>query len=100
MDKTVVKSVGIRDLKNSLSEYLREVRNGKTVLITDRGTVVAELREPHMVYGTAPDYTVMERWIEEGSVRPPLVAKRPIFSTNVHLPNGASQTLLDQDRGA
>ena len=95
-----MKSVGIRDLKNGLSEYLREVRHGATVLITDRGTVVAELREPRAVYGTAPDYTTMERWIEEGNVRPPLVAKRPVSSTSVHLPDGTSQALLDRDRGA
>lgn len=38
--------VGIRDLKNRLSEYIRWVRTGETVLVTDRGEVVAELRRP------------------------------------------------------
>jgi prevent-host-death family protein len=38
--------VGIRELKNSLSEYLRRVRSGESVLITDRGEVVAELTPP------------------------------------------------------
>jgi prevent-host-death family protein len=38
-----VKSVGLRELKNKLSEYVREVRSGETVLVTDRGEVVAEL---------------------------------------------------------
>lgn len=37
-------TVGIRDLKNRLSEYLRLVRAGEDVLVTDRGEVVAELR--------------------------------------------------------
>jgi len=37
-------SVGIRDLKNQLSAYLRLVRAGEDVLVTDRGEVVAELR--------------------------------------------------------
>jgi prevent-host-death family protein len=41
-----VKSVGIRELKNRLSEYLRSVRLGETVLVTDRGEVVAELLPP------------------------------------------------------
>ena len=36
--------MGIRELKNRLSEYLRLVRAGELVQVTDRGTVVAELR--------------------------------------------------------
>src|SRR5688572_868420 len=39
-------AVGIRELKNRLSEYLRLVRAGEVVLVTDRGEVVAELRQP------------------------------------------------------
>ena len=41
-----MKSVGIRELKNRLSEYLRDVRAGERVLVTDRGEVVAELAPP------------------------------------------------------
>jgi antitoxin (DNA-binding transcriptional repressor) of toxin-antitoxin stability system len=41
-----VKSVGVRELKNRLSEYLRAVRAGERVLVTDRGEVVAELAPP------------------------------------------------------
>ena len=41
-----MKTVGVRELKNSLSEYLRDVRRGESVLVTDRGQVVAELSPP------------------------------------------------------
>jgi len=41
-----MKSVGLRELKNRLSEYVREVRSGEGVLVTDRGEVVAELVAP------------------------------------------------------
>jgi prevent-host-death family protein len=41
-----MKSVGLRELKNRLSEYVREVRSGDHVLVTDRGEVVAELLPP------------------------------------------------------
>lgn len=41
-----MKSVDLRDLKNRLSEYVREVRSGEAVLVTDRGEVVAELIPP------------------------------------------------------
>jgi prevent-host-death family protein len=41
-----MRTVGIRELKNSLSEYLRRVRSGESVLVTDRGEIVAELTPP------------------------------------------------------
>jgi prevent-host-death family protein len=41
-----MKTVGVRELKNKLSEYLRRVRLGESVLVTDRGEVVAELVPP------------------------------------------------------
>jgi prevent-host-death family protein len=41
-----MRTVGIRELKNSLSEYLRWVRSGESVRVTDRGEVVAELTPP------------------------------------------------------
>ena len=41
-----MKTVGVRELKNRLSEYLRHVRTGEAVLVTDRGEVVAELAAP------------------------------------------------------
>ena len=41
-----MKTVGVRELKNRLSEYLRAVRRGESVLVTDRGEVVAELSPP------------------------------------------------------
>jgi antitoxin (DNA-binding transcriptional repressor) of toxin-antitoxin stability system len=41
-----MREVGIRELKNRLSEYVRLVRNGEVLMVTDRGQVVAELRPP------------------------------------------------------
>jgi antitoxin (DNA-binding transcriptional repressor) of toxin-antitoxin stability system len=41
-----MKTVGVRELKNHLSEYLRRVRLGESVLVTDRGEVVAEFSPP------------------------------------------------------
>lgn len=41
-----MKSVGLRELKNRLAEYVRQVRTGEAVLVTDRGDVVAELGPP------------------------------------------------------
>ncbi len=41
-----MRTVGIRELKNRLSSYIRHVRSGETVRVTDRGEVVAELTPP------------------------------------------------------
>jgi prevent-host-death family protein len=41
-----MKTVGVRELKNRLSEYIRQVRSGEGVMVTDRGQVVAELTPP------------------------------------------------------
>jgi prevent-host-death family protein len=34
---------GVRDLKNKLSHYLREVKKGRSIMITDRGKIVATI---------------------------------------------------------
>lgn len=38
--------VGTRELKNKLSEYIRRVKKGQTVIVTERGNVVAQLIPP------------------------------------------------------
>jgi prevent-host-death family protein len=35
--------VGIRELKNKLSDYLRRIKTGETVIITDRGKPIAKI---------------------------------------------------------
>jgi antitoxin (DNA-binding transcriptional repressor) of toxin-antitoxin stability system len=37
-------TVGTKELKNRLSHYLRQVRGGEVIRITDRGKIVAEIR--------------------------------------------------------
>lgn len=41
-----MQTMGIRELKNRLSEVVRAVKAGEHILVTDRGTVVAELVPP------------------------------------------------------
>jgi prevent-host-death family protein len=45
--------VGTRELKNKLSEYIRRVKKGQTVIVTERGNVVAQI--------TPPQQTIEER---------------------------------------
>jgi prevent-host-death family protein len=44
MKASVPLSVGSRELKTRLGTYLRRVREGMTLIITDRGRPIAELR--------------------------------------------------------
>jgi len=41
-----MRAVGLKTLKNKLSEYVRLAASGETVLVTDRDRVVAELVPP------------------------------------------------------
>ena len=41
-----MRAVGLKVLKNKLSEYVRLAEGGETVLVTDRDRVVAELVPP------------------------------------------------------
>ncbi len=41
-----MKVVGVKVLKNKLSSYLKLVRDGEVVLVSDRNEVIAEIRRP------------------------------------------------------
>jgi prevent-host-death family protein len=38
--------VGVRDLKNQLSQYLQYVKNGEKVIITEHNKIIAEISVP------------------------------------------------------
>jgi antitoxin (DNA-binding transcriptional repressor) of toxin-antitoxin stability system len=59
-----MKTVGLKLLKNKLSEYVRCAAAGETIIITDRGRPVAELTQPR---GKAE--SIIERGIREGWIR-------------------------------
>jgi len=62
-----MKAVGVKVLKARLSEYLRLVKTGETVLVTERDEVVAELR-PAYHQATTPSTLEegLERLAERG----------------------------------
>jgi len=97
-----MKSVGLRELKNRLSEYVREVRGGEEVLVTDRGEVVAELVPPGHRMGERPAGapTSLLALARRGLVTlgapndPALYPELPSI-----LKRYTSQQLLDEERG-
>ena len=95
-----IKTVGIKDLKNNLSAYLRDVKRGSRILVTDRDEVVAELREPFSLSPLERENPLLAEWVREGKVRLPTRPKRslpPLPSLNI-----SRETILkiiDEDRG-
>ncbi len=92
--------VGIRELKNRLSEYVRRVRAGEEFLVTDRGRVVAELRQPTGV-PTGAEYSGLIRHARAGWVRlgaPNVAASYPRVPRS--LSQGNARRLLDEERGS
>lgn len=57
--------IGIRELRQHASLYLRRVRAGETITLTDRGEPFAEIRPIPAHRGT------LDRLIAEGRARPP-----------------------------
>jgi antitoxin (DNA-binding transcriptional repressor) of toxin-antitoxin stability system len=73
----IMKSVGVKQLKSRLSEYLRLVRSGETVLVTDRDEVVAELRPARRQPGSADSLdSLLDSLVERGEVTRASLPKR------------------------
>jgi len=68
---TPMQTVGLKKLKNKLSEYVRLVASGETVLVTDRNRIVAELVPPHPRTGLTPfeERGVREGWLTMPTIR-------------------------------
>ena len=61
----VMRTAGVREVKDRLSEFLRLVKSGEQVLITDRGEVVAMLGPPGPAFEQA-EFPRLEQMIREG----------------------------------
>ena len=68
-----MRTVGLKTLKNKLSEYVRAAAAGETIMVTDRGRAVAEinpLRSDVSVPGGRPLSAFELRGMREGWLRP------------------------------
>jgi prevent-host-death family protein len=83
-------SIGVRELKSNLSEYLRRAARGEEVIVTDHNRPIARL----IAYSTQSD---IDTGIEEGWIEAPrrtsLGAASPVRSARSTL------EVLDEDRG-
>lgn len=65
-----MRSVGLKVLKNRLSEYVRLAEAGETVLVTDRDRVVAELVPPRSRRSDMLDDPVLGELVRRGVLSP------------------------------
>jgi prevent-host-death family protein len=91
-----MRTVGLKTLKNKLSEYVRLAAAGETVVVTDRNRVVAEIvparRQGHESF---VERGVREGWLTpatDRSGRPP--PRKPVKGLTLE----QLMTELDQDR--
>ena len=66
-----MRSVGLKVLKNKLSEYVRLAAGGETVLVTDRDRVVAEIVPPQGGRSPMVADAILAEAVREGWVVPP-----------------------------
>jgi antitoxin (DNA-binding transcriptional repressor) of toxin-antitoxin stability system len=66
-----VRAVGLKILKNKLSEYVRLAAGGETILVTDRDRVVAELVPPRAGRSPWVADAVLAELVRKGWLSPP-----------------------------
>jgi hypothetical protein len=94
-----LRTVGVKELKNNLSAYLREVRRGIRIFVSDRGVIVAELREPLQDSVSPPFSTpALADWISSGIVSAPSAKKEKLSLSPVKICSGIALELLEAER--
>ena len=67
----LVRAVGLKVLKNKLSEYVRLAERGETVLVTDRDRVVAEIVPPETTRSPFVADALLSEVVRKGWITPP-----------------------------
>jgi antitoxin (DNA-binding transcriptional repressor) of toxin-antitoxin stability system len=81
-----MRSVGLKTLKNKLSEYVRLAAGGETVLVTDRDRVVAEIGPPSPAGSSMLSDALLLDAFRQGWITPPvsvgrgLPARKPVMT--------------------
>jgi antitoxin (DNA-binding transcriptional repressor) of toxin-antitoxin stability system len=69
-----MRAVGLKVLKNKLSEYVRLAAAGETILVTDRDEVVAELVPPRGGRSALLADALLGEAVRKGWMTPPAIA--------------------------
>jgi antitoxin (DNA-binding transcriptional repressor) of toxin-antitoxin stability system len=88
-----MRAVGLKVLKNKLSEYVRLAQGGETILVTDRDRVVAELIPPREGRSPIASDAVLAELIRKGWVTP---AARPLKGPPPRAPVTSFRELMQE----
>jgi len=91
-----MRAVGLKTLKNKLSEYVRLAARGETVLVTDRDRVVAELVPPRVERAPLLADAQLADAVRKGWIRPPVLS---VTSAPPRLPVAKLRDLLAELAG-
>lgn len=93
-----MRSVGLKVLKNRLSEYVRMAAAGETVLVTDRDRVVAELVPPRAERSGLLADALLADAVRRGWITAPVGSAAPLPSRHPVAPLAQILAELDTDR--
>jgi prevent-host-death family protein len=88
----VSETVGVAELRQNLSKYLRRVARGERLVVTDRNRPVAEL-------GPVSRGGTLERLIAEGKVAPPSRPARDFRPVKLPVDGMTLSDALEEIRG-
>jgi prevent-host-death family protein len=94
-----MQTVGIKLLKDNLSAYVRAAEAGDTILVTDRGRIVAELVPPRALGSASTEEEILAELSREGILAAP---KRRATSPPTRTELASFEDLMDglgADRG-
>ena len=76
-----MRSIGVKKLKNDLSRYLKLVKQGEVVYVTDRDEIVAEIHKPTTPSSIIDPWTSFLNQLErQGSLRRAKLSESQILS--------------------
>ena len=93
-----MRTVGLKVLKNKLSEYVRIVASGETVLVTDRDRVVAEIVPPRAYRDAFASNAVMAELVREGLITPAIFPPGDAPPRHPSIPHDVLMEELERDR--
>ena len=91
-------TIGIKALRNQLSDYVRLAARGETVLVTERDRVVAELGPPRQDRSALLAEVLMADAIDKGLIRPPVAPFKAVPQTEKVAAWAEIARELEQDR--
>lgn len=97
----MLKTTNIRTLKDRLSAFLRDVQRGDVILITDRGRVVAEIRQPTIGFPAEDAGTAkLRHLVADGVLKLGLPNTASAYrKSGISLPERVIDRALDWTRG-